>query len=475
MSPKSWLFTLSVILIFEACTRTIPIVFPTIPPEGDTTKTVTPPPPIPYVAGTWQCMIDGVPYSGTIDTSFTVYDNSFLQDHPDTIIFCTGTSLDKRANIHFMIDFERYITGALPYSSTAFNQAVFAFDTCSTTILGAQYGGSTVQFTVDSVSNTSLQGHFSGTLTLYAPGGVVLTGHTVTNGQFSAGWRGGDHDPNSFTYMYNLPNWKLDGYDLDLVNGYVNEATIISNTLTLSGTPDSYSVTNGWIFQIRTDGTIHPGTYTSANGDVGMALEGSSGVTDSAGSLTVTISKVSGNVVYGSFSGTYSDGIAVTGGSFAARVKNYVPQTDSANQWGFGTITNNPVAYHIYGGNVINTELSSNNGRYYLTVNGESDMGASIFKVEISSVSPIAKGVYFNTANFPGPNNVDSFYFNSSAQIFGGPTHYDAISYPNPTMVIIDSIGPHYVSGELKNSSNFAGPDNVNTLYLQMGRFSGTY
>jgi hypothetical protein len=474
MSPKSWLFTLSVILIFEACTRTIPIIFPVIPPDGDTTKTVTTP-PIPYVAGTWQCTIDGVPYSGTIDTSYTRYDGSFIAAHPDTIVFCTGTSLDKRANIHFMIDFERFITGALPYSSTSFNQAVFAFDTSSTTILGAQYGGSTVQFTIDSVSTSSFHGHFSGALSAYGFNGVYYTGHTVTDGQFSAGWVGGDHDPNSLNYTYSLPNWKLDGYDLDLVSAYVNEASIVSNTLILYATANSYSVTNNVILQIRTGETIKPGTYTSANGDVGLSLSGSSGVTDSAGSLTVTISKVAGNVVYGSFSGTNYDGNALTGGSFATRVKNYIPETDSANQWGFGTITNNPVAYHIYGGNVVSTELSSNNGRYYLTVNGESDMGASTFKVEISSVSPIAKGIYVNTPNFPGPNNVDSFYFNSSAQVFGGPTHYDAISYPNPTMVIIDSIGPHYVSGELKNSSNFAGPDNINTLYLQMGRFSGSY
>lgn len=281
-----------------------------------------------------------MPYSGSIDTSYTRYDGSFLPANPDTIIFCTGTSIDKRANIHFLIDFNRYPSGALPYSSTANSQAVLDFDTCSTTILAASYGsGSTVQFTIDSVSSNSLHGHFSGTLTAYATIGTVLTGHTVSNGQFSAGWQGGDHDPNSFSYTYGLTNLKLDGYDLDLVDGYFNEATIISNTLVLYGTPDSWSGTDPFKLQIRTGTTIKPGIYNSANGDVGMTL-GGVGVTDSSGSLTVIISQVSGNVVYGSFSGTNYDGNPLSAGSFAARIKNYIPQADSANQWGFGAFIN---------------------------------------------------------------------------------------------------------------------------------------
>lgn len=475
MSPQNRLVTLSVIIVLQACTRSIPILLPKLPPDGDTTKTVTTP-PIPYVPGTWQCTIDGVPYSGSIDTSFTRYDGSFMPANPDTIIYCTGTSTDKRANIHFMIETNRYPSGALPYSSTASSQGVFDFDTCSTTIWAAAYGtGSGIQFTIDSVSGTSLHGHFSGTVTAYSPGGIPGAVHTITNGLFSAGWVGGDHDPNSFNYTYGLTNFKLDGYDLDLVNGYINEATIISNTLTLYGTADSWSATVPFILQIRTGETIQPGVYTSANGDVGMSLAGA-GVTDSAGSLTVTISQVSGNVVYGSFSGTNYDGNALTGGNFAARVKNYSPQPDSVNQWVFGAIITPNPAYYIYGGNVTNTTLSTNNGRYYLTVNGESDMGASTFKMVISSVDPIAKGTYVITPYFPGPYNVDSFYFRSPASIYGStPTNFNAITFPNPTTVIIDSIGPHYVSGQLKNSINFAPAGEINTCNLQMGRFSGSY
>ena len=54
-----------------------------------------------YYSGSWQAQVDGVSYIGTIDTSYTIYDSSLISGHPDTLLSCTGTSSDKRANIHF--------------------------------------------------------------------------------------------------------------------------------------------------------------------------------------------------------------------------------------------------------------------------------------------------------------------------------------------------------------------------------------
>lgn len=52
------------------------------------------------VTNSWECEIGGIPYSGSIDTSFLeIYAGS--GSNADTMLYCTGTSADKKANIHF--------------------------------------------------------------------------------------------------------------------------------------------------------------------------------------------------------------------------------------------------------------------------------------------------------------------------------------------------------------------------------------
>jgi len=442
------------------------------PPPKPPDSTSTPPT---YVAGSWQCTIDGIDYSGTIDTSFTRHDSSISTSHPDTAIFCTGTSFDKRANIHFQLSFNRQRQPTQYPFSTAVGGAVLNFDTCSDNILEGFVNSSDVQFYIDSVSSTKLQGHFSGALTSYnANGGTP--GHIVTNGKFVTGWQGGNHDPNSFSYMKD-GSLNLDSFDPDLVTGYFNSARLISNTLVLDGTPNNWGGLSRFSLLIHTGGTIQPGTYHSENGDAGLRLSISESdlgdyVDDSAGSLTVTITSVSGNVVTGNFTGQFR-----SSGSFAVRIKNYQPEADSANKWSFGAYqTGYPVNfYHIYGGNILQASEGNSGGRYSLTVKGESDLGASVFKIVISSPNPIQSGTY--TSNQPNiqPNSVDSFYFISPEKIWNGNDTYYSIA-PSPMFVVIDSIDEHHVQGEIKGTiSEIMNVGSIFSFEVQSGRFSASF
>src|ERR1700722_440905 len=339
-SSRRLAITLSFVAAFSACVKfEVPIAppVPSAPPISADSATS-----IPYVKGSWQCQIDGINYSGAIDTSFTHYDSSFNPSHPDTVIFCTGTTADKRANIHFQINFNRFLINNVPYFTTLSNGAQFDFDTCSDNILEAFTGSqSEVRFFIDSAYKDSLKAHFSGTLSAVNAIGVI-PGHSITNGTFTAGWVGGDHDANTFAYT---PSSNLaagfDGFD-NAVNGYFNSATMVSNTLVLDGTPINWSGLSRFQLQVRTGGTIKPGTYLSQHGDAGLVLYAPSinrnYLDDSSGSLAVVITAVSGNTVYGNFSGTSQDGSSIGGGSFAVRIKGYLPEADSANKGGFGIL-----------------------------------------------------------------------------------------------------------------------------------------
>jgi hypothetical protein len=479
-SQATFLCLAFAILLLQSCLRTM-IPLPVPPPSGLGQK----PPAQPtqtdtfrYIKGTWGCTIDGVPYSGAIDSSFTHYDSSHDANHRDTVIFCTGSSAGKQATIHFQIDFNRYSIRNVPYFSTNTSTAQFDFDTWSDTVLTAAYGIGEVDFYIDSVNDTTMSAHFSGTTSAFGPNSYYWPGHIITNGIFTAGWQGGDHEPNSFAYNCSLA--RLDAYD-SAVNGYFNSAVMVSNSLILDGMPVDWSGQSRFELLIRTGGTIQPGTYTSANGDAALFLYvpsvDRSFVADSTGSLTVTIARLSGNIVYGAFSGTNSDGTPITGGSFAVRVKNYTPEADSTNKWAFGMFLNRypENAYHAYGGNVLNAALSTASGRNYLTVNGESDNGASVFKLVISSTDPITTGMY-STPSFSNPftKTVDSLYFSSPLQAtYAWTTSFNAeAAYAQyPTLVVIDSIDAHHVAGRIQGNFGVL----IGSPEIQLGRFSASF
>lgn len=461
-----WLpIAVSALLLLQACVHEmIPIPPPPKPPvqsgSGDSASQSSF-----YTNGVWQATIDGVSYSGSIDTSWTVYDSSFMRIHPDSMIYCTGTSSDKRANVHFQININRFLTG-IPNISTI-DGAEFSLDTGTVNMLDAWSSSqSTVEFYIDSVSGTIVRGHFSGTLSVESPTNGISDagGHTVTNGTFTAGWHGRGVVQNGFVFTGPTSGAAT---GIKTVNGYFNSASLSSNTLYLDGAVTDISNQSRYRMQLRTGGTIKPGTYTSANGDAGMVLYMPSidreYITDSVGSLTVTITKVSGDVVYGNFSGS-DFGAPVSNGSFAARIKNYVPEADSADKWGFGAFSIGMYEpdYYIYGGNVLNAALTNAAGRYYLTVNGESDFGASAFKFVISSANPIAAGSY-TMAPYAYQGTIDSFYYRSSMQL---PSITDAAN----TTVQIDSIDAHHVWGQLKG-----GVNGYSNSLLQVGKFSASY
>ena len=489
MIVRCFVFALSFLVLLESCSKSRPATPGTLPGGGtqpvdstkktDTTGSV-------YVAGNWQCQVDGVSYNGMIDTSFTYYDSTQSASqrlHPDTVLFCTGSSTDKRANIHFQLQFNRYPLRNVPYFT-----GIFDFDTCSNNIVQASQSNSPdFQFYIDSVSASRIKVHFSGTAQL-ANAGYGTSSHLVTNGVFTAGFRGGNHDPNYFRYQSNLS--KVDGFDPTLTAGYFNEARLISNSLVLDGTPTAWSLQDKFRLIIRTGGTIKPGTYYSANGDAGLQLYVPSlyrhYINDSLGSLAVTITKVSGNVVYGNFSGTNpANGIESAGpisaGSFAVRVKNYVPQADSVNKWAFGQDDGSNTGifhYRTFGGNVLSAALTQNTGRYYLTINGESDHGASVFKTVVSSGSPITTGLYSVAygAGTVSSGRMDSLYFMSPEKIWNGNNTYLYSDGYTAAYVQIDSIDAHYVKGKLLGAINiYLSGAGYTRAYIREGRFSASF
>lgn len=474
MKSKWIVFLLLFIILQEACSRNVPVS--PIPPPTGTTPPVKPVDSTQtgdeeknaYVSGSWECQVDGTPYSGTIDTSFTRIDSSHDRSHPDTVLFCTGSSFDKRANVHFQLLFNRHTISNVPYISTGTGHATFFVDTCSDNILQAFYNSqSEIKFILDSVLANKLQAHFEGTATSFTQNGT--TSHVITNGKFTAGFRGGDHDPNRFHYVSDLVN--LNGYDAGVVEGYFNEARMISNSLVLDGTPTGWDGQQKFRLIIRTGGTVKPGVYHSEDGNVGLQLYLPSVyrdyVNDSLGSLTVTITSVNGNIVTGNFSGLNQDRSAITSGDFAVRIKDYFPEIDSANKWAFGE-DESIFLYRTFAGNVLQGALTQNSGRYYLTISGESDHGSSSFKLMLSSGTPIKKGIYSTGLNpiNPSSQKVDSMYFISPEKIWNGNDTYLYSNDREPAFIQIDSIDEHHAEGRMTG---------VMTIYLSSGGYTSAY
>jgi hypothetical protein len=433
--------------------------------NNDTTKNppVTPPvttPGTPKQPGTWECDVDGVHYTGTIDTGFVTIQN-LSYSHPDTVFTCTGISLNKGANMRLRFVVNRY---SMP---TGDQLAYLTFDTCTTNYLYNYPNANTARGQADSLKDGCLYGSFSGTLTEYEHPSSVGS-HTITNGKFKCNYNTGNSEPKAFSFSTGAFN----------VAGYFNYARVTSNTLILDGIPFAYG-SDHFKLMIRTGGTIKPGVYESTKGDVGLQWFVPSiyraYVNDSVGDVKVTIASVTGNIVLGSFTGRNNDGSALTG-NFSCRIKNYQPQADSVNKWSFGE-DESIFLYRMFGGNVLNAKLSQNGGKYLLTLNGESDFGQSVFKMVISSNAQIAAGTY-ESGYMINSNKVDSLYFRSPDKIWNGNDTYLFIDdfMQNPVYCKIESIDQYQVTGTLSGKMRiFLSSSGYSGAFIKEGKFRASF
>ncbi len=453
------------ILSLHSCSKT-PGTAP--PPQPPTDTIPIPPTTQPggnfVIDGKWQCEIDGKFYSGTVDTSFMWISNP-TRSHPDTVVECTGTALDKKANIHFKIFINR--KSAQPVSIVT-SSGLLLFDTISTKFMVANWHTrEQITYRVDTFMSNKMKATFSGTVTVLNQSGVIgQTTHHVTNGKFSCELGKGTSEPKTFTF-------NNDGAP---VSGYFCSAKLVSNSLILEGAPYSHNGEQQVKLTIRTGGTIKTGTYENSSGGAGFHYYTPSiypvYVNDSMGDLSVTISSVNGNIIEGSFSGADEYGPKITSGSFRCRVKDYVPQIDSMNKWAFSH-DGHLFLFNAYGGNILNATRSQAGSKYFLTVNGESDHGTSRFKIILSSPSPITKGVYQTNHHL---NAVDSLTFASNTKIWNGNSTYMYADDHGGTYCTIDSIDSKNVYGTLSglirihtNSGSYFGTE------IRKGRFRASF
>lgn len=371
------------------------------------------------VTGTWQCSIDGVPYNGTIDTSFLrVYNSS----RNDSIIYLTGSSADGKANLSMGIELFR--TGA---ARTTLNigsgTSYLALDTGSIRYVktGNPYF---VQFEVEGQTRSKFKGSFSGQV---AYGGSV---RTVSDGKISLELGKGTATPKFTVFRIGSNS----------VAGPVVGARHRANSLLLDGF--SFSGDTTYKLVVRTGAAIKPGTYHSTKGEVGLQVWRPSitthHVSDQAGDVSVTIHSISNNVVSGSISGTVAipvgGTVPLSSGSFRCRVANYQPGTDAVDQWRFNADNNGQEPFSAVGGNITSASLSQYNGRYFLAVNGTTDGGRSTFRLNLSSITPFTQqiytvqssgdGVYLATPDVNYANANQNFFIRidsiSSQRVVGG-------------------------------------------------------
>jgi len=337
---------------------------------------------------------------------------------PDSVIVSTGTSYDKKAHIHFKLFMDR-----TKYPSTGTNNSwpsFLIFDTAANNIVRSNLTlqpYQVVNYKIDSITGNNLVVTYSGMLT-----DSKLRTHTI-NGKFSCKLYTGSNEPNKFYCLI----------DSGKRAGYFISASLNANTLIMEGF-DYIDVATMDIYRrefrilVRTGGTIKPGIYKSSDGDVSFISVVPPpvdlySVVDTLGNMTVTIESVTGNVVRGTFSGTDQWRFPIDTGSFVCNVANYVPQHDAANRWKFAAWIDHAFGdYNCYAGNISNAVKTATNGRNYLTINGESDNGASVFKIVVSSTSPIIRGLYLIDG---GPDNLlDSLYFKSGIATWDGTIPY---------------------------------------------------
>jgi hypothetical protein len=422
------------------------------------------PPPQPTdftVTNSWECTIDGIPYAGSIDTSFAEY-LSRGYGAIDSVIYCTGTSGDKKANIHFRMTIDRFAS-RVDTVHTQFSDSEFDFDTSSANRLRAWANLGDVSVGIEGLNGTKFKGSFRGTAVAILGGGA----RTVTNGKFSFDIGKGNNEPKFLSCQAdNTP-----------IRGYVSSANLISNTLILDGL--GFYADSTFQLMIRMGSQLKTGVFQSRGGDVGFQAYRPSIVThfvsDTIGNLKVTITSVSGNIVEGTFSGASQGSstgsqVNITSGKFKCRVRNYVSQQDSINKWGFSESNDLQYPYHTWGGNIIEAKQFQNGIWYYVLLNGESDNGKSKFTLKLSSTSPISPGIYKTGYNV---NNVDSIYFNCSPMGF---IYYQRSDESFACQ--IDTISSQRIVGHFYGKVNFATDPNSALIYqpsLRRGYFRANF
>ena len=350
------------------------------------------------VSDSWQCTINGINYTGSIDTSFMEIHSDFGSSR-DTLLYCTGTSFDKKSNIFFRLFINRTSTAGDP------NYPIiqeFSFDTCSTHRLWARINFGTMKGHIENFNGNKFSGSFSGSPNTE----MGSSGQTVSDGKFSFQIGKGTSEPKFLSCdINNKP-----------LRGFISEARVVSNALIMNGF--AFHTDSTFQLIVRTGGTLKPGLYKSLDGNAGFQTFIPSIVTnyvsDAIGNMTVTIESVKDNIVEGFFSGA-AQGVStgseanLTGGKFRCRVKNYLPQADAENKWGFCESNGLQYPFQTWSGNLLNAVKYQQGSAYYVVLNGESDHGTSVFKIKLRSNAPIAPGIYEN--NSGGANNVDSLYF----------------------------------------------------------------
>lgn len=466
---------IAVFFIGQSCKknsiRTTNPTTPTTPTNPiDTTTPTNPTDPSSsnfMVDNRWQCQIDGVNYSGTVDTSFLIIRNPG-EINADTVITITGTADDKKANIKFIITINRYLYPG-PLSSTTGKSLMF-FDTISPRFLTGQgyNNGSDLIYNINRFNGFKIKSTFSGKLWL--PPDVGLSGgsiHNVSNGSLNFELGLGNNEPKKF--KFNSAN--------SVVAGNFSSAILASNTLIMEGMTYPDYDEQKFKLQILTGSTVKPGIYKSSDGNVGLqkgtASYYSYYVNSLGGELTAIIKTVNGEIVTGSFSGTNYLGQEITAGSFSCRIKNYYPVADALNTWSFGT-SGSILGYSLYGGNIINANKSDSAGRYFLTLNGDTDNGNSNFKLVLSSNNPFAAGIY--TISNP-PSLLNEFYFDCIRKLWNGNRIYiTKNSSIYPIFCRIDSIDVQKVSGIIYGGASLI-TTNYSSEQLQIlnGKFNASF
>jgi hypothetical protein len=357
----------------------------------------------------------------------------------DTTIFFTGTSNDKKRNVLFSVLINRQVSSANALSANL-SLSFLYIDSASAYYITSPYSStSSITFKISSFAQGILQGSFSGSIN--SPDGLA---HTIINGKINCTTGQGKAAPKFFSFNENA----------NTLPGYIDYARLSANSLIINGTSFSNHAQK-FKFIVRTGGTIKTGVYKSTNGDVGLQVSQqgifTDYVNDSLGNLTINITSVNGDIVSGTFSGTASaqgnnSSNTISNGNFSCQVTGYQPKVDSYNKWSFSE--DEPMFnYNIYGGNVVNVSFTDDGPKSYFTLNGESDNGASVFKIKISDYHPITTTLYQTGYYYLA--HVDSMFFSSNAKIDSNTSTYfymydDYVGYCN-----IDTLDDHHIVGTL--------------------------
>lgn len=155
----------------------------------------------------------------------------------DTTLWCTGTSDNKRINIHF-----RFTVNRSAYSSPTTNtgsRGHFTFDTSGSVLLQASYnGGVNIAYSAGTLKESKPKARFSGTASdVPLIGGVSV--HTITAGKCSCEIGRGSGEPKFFSFTsINNP------IAIGNMVGFFRRARLLTNEIMLEGIPFAYEPTS---------------------------------------------------------------------------------------------------------------------------------------------------------------------------------------------------------------------------------------